>query len=226
MSSENYVVIRNREYLVYVVLGEPTTSPPWVEQAWAHIFDTLNPLIRVARDRAAVRSTQLRPGPLVSRPKRDLVWSHRMEQAGVKKWTHRENGRLLSGEEAEFVTCEVWAPSWSICEREGLSPDVYFAVRHEPGKQAVKFNSVCLLAVACDLEQIDGARKSAGSIASLLYAVLRAHCIRPWRSFGSLADGTYHNALNDLFVTGLFNLGPRHKASPSLLSLAGAWVSF
>ena len=220
------MVFRNREYLVYVVLGEPTTSPPWVEQAWAHIFDTLNPLIRVARDRAAVRSTQLRPGS--GSPDQRAISFGRIAWSvqGSKKWTHRENGRLLSGEAAEFVTCEVWAPSWSICVRDGLSPDVYFVVRHESGEQAVKFNSVCLLAVARDLEQTDGARKSAGSIASLLCAVLRAHCIRPWKSFGSLADGTYHNALNDLFITGLFNPGPRHKASPSLLSLAGAWVSF
>src|SRR5215813_437977 len=159
------MAFQDREYLVYVVLGRPTASPPWVERTWMHIFGALDPLVHTARDAAALRSTQL------GSPNRRKISFGRIgwNKPGCKKWTHSDDGRLVSGDEAEFLTCEVWAPSWTVCERQGLGPDVYFAVRRESGKpDELKFNSVCIMALASDSGQTDEARKGADCIASVL----------------------------------------------------------
>jgi hypothetical protein len=219
------MTFHNREYLVYVVLGHPTASPPWVERTWAQIFEALDPVIRMARGSAAVRSTQLGPGP-GSPNQRGIAFGRiGWNKQGSKKWTHSEDGNLVSGSRAEFLTSEVWAPSWSVCQREALAPDVYFAMNGAVGGSPNRngghaFNSYCILAVASDSGKADDAQKSAEAVATAVHAVLRAHCVRRW----GRVEG--NNAINDLAVTGLFKPGPRHQTPVSLLSLAGTWASF
>jgi hypothetical protein len=205
------------------------TAPPWVERTWSQIFGALDPLIHTARDAAAVRSTQLsrESGP----PNQRKISFGRIgwNKAGCNKWTHAEDGRLLSGGHAAFLNCEVWAPSWSVCEREGLGPDVFFSVSSESTDSSkasgtLNFNSACILAVASELGQPHEVSKTADSFASVVQAVIRAHCVRQW---GHVRDGAHHlNAINDLVVAGLFKPGPRHQAPLSLLSLVGTWTSF
>jgi hypothetical protein len=220
----------NREYQVYAVLGHPTASPPWVERTWMQIFEALDPVIQVARASAAVRSSQLSPGS--GSPNQRGISFGRIgwNKQGCKKWTHSEDGNLVSGGGAAFLNCEVWAPSWSVCQREGLTPDVYFAVGGASGgspksSNGVTFNSHCVMAVASDLGRAAEARSGAEAVATVIDAVLRGHCVRPWRR--SMAGGeAYRHAINDLVVVGLFKPGPRHQAPVSLSGLAGTWASF
>lgn len=148
----------DREYEVRVLLGHPAVIPPWVQPIWDQVAEAPDPLIRSARDRAAVRSTQLLAGP--GAPSQKAVSSGRIgwNKQGASKWTHRESGRLISGNFARFMTCEVWAPSWSACERRGRPPDIFFALCNEvrsgdPSKadDAQSFGWTCIFAVPCDM---------------------------------------------------------------------------
>jgi hypothetical protein len=144
---------------------------------------------------------------------------------GSRKWMHGVDGKLVSGDDAIFLSSEVWAPSWTICERERLAPDAYFAIRNPTDGSPnadVEFSSKCILAVASDTGKIDQARSSAGAVASVVDAVLRAHCVRPWGvAFGS--GGAFSNAINDLIFAGLPKSAPRHQPP---VSLAGEWATF
>jgi hypothetical protein len=187
-------------------------------------------VIKKTRGAAALRSMQL--GPQGGSPNQRKISFGRIgwNSRGSKKWTHAEDGQLVSGGHAVFLNCEVWAPSWSACQGELLGPDVYFAVSGESAASSkpndqLNFGSTCIMAVASDMGQGDQARQTAESIASTLEAMLRAHCVRPWSR--SVGDGALHqNAINDLVVVGLFKPGPRHRAPVSLSSLAGAWTLF
>jgi hypothetical protein len=188
----------------------------------------------VARDRAAVRSTQLGPKPGSPNPRSISFGRIGWNDQGAKKWTHSENGQLVSGCTAHFLTCEVWAPSWTACESDRLPPDVYFVMSNASDgssssnpNNVLNFNSMCILAVASDLGPniVGQARRSAESVASILQAVLQGHCIRPWGR--SVGDGSFYtHAINDLATVGLFKPGPRHKEPISLSMLSGTWVSF
>lgn len=220
-----------REYNVYLVLGNPAAPPPWVHSTWVEVSRALDPLMKVARDRPAVRSSQVGP------PKERLISFGRVgwNDKGAEKWSHKEDGQLLSGAQAHFMTSEVWAPSWTTCERDRLAPDIYFAMRNESNfgaptqeNKALSFSSACILAVASDLgpERAGQARSSAESIATIIRAVGRAHCARPWGC--PTLDGRYYSdAINDLVIIGgIFKSGPRPAVPVSPSMLNGAWVSF
>src|SRR5271154_6237501 len=93
-----------RQYEVFVVLGDPRAEPARSESRWeciAHIFD---PLVQKARDRAAVRSTQLSVGP--GSPNQRAISFGRIgwNDKGHKKWVHAPT----TGDGTEFISTEVW----------------------------------------------------------------------------------------------------------------------
>ena len=228
--TEDIMAFHDREYQVYVMLGQPNVPPPWVERTWASIFHALDPLIRVARGAAAVRSTQLGPKP--GSPNKRAISFGRIgwNDQGSRKWVHSVDGKLASGGDAIFLSCEVWAPSWTVSERERLAPDVYLAIRSAShglsnSSSEIKFNSQCILAVASDVGKVGQARGSAEAVAYAVDSVLRAHCVRPWGiAFGG--GGGFCNAINDLTFAGLLKSGPRHQVPVSLANLAEDWATF
>jgi hypothetical protein len=218
----------DREYEVYAILGGPTAPLPWVHATWDEVSAALDPLIQAARDRSAVRSDQLRPKPGSLNQRAISFGRIGWNEHGARKWTHKEDGQLLSGEPAEFTTSEVWAPSWNACERDGLAPDAYFAMRNDSdfATRAI-FSSICILASASDLgsESTAQARRSAEAIATVLQAAVRGYCVRPWgrriEGFGAYTDAT-----NDLFIVGLFKPGPLDTEPASLSMFKDTWASF
>ncbi len=139
----------DRKYEVFVILGDPAAEPAWVAPRWRLISDILDPLVQKARDRAAVRSIQLRKG--TGSPNQRSISFGRIgwNAQGHKKWVHTP-----AGDGIEFMNTEVWAPAWTTCEREGLPPDVYVAVRNAQStpSERVTFNPIFILAVASDAD--------------------------------------------------------------------------
>jgi hypothetical protein len=221
----------DREFDVYVILWSAAIRPPWVQATWAAIAQALDPLMEAARESPAIRSTQLRPGEGAANKRAISFGRIAWDRRAFAKWTHREDGTLASGEPAQFLTCEVWAPSWTVCQRELQAPDVYFAMSNEPrptgagtGGGAEAFNSSCLLAVATDPpEAMSGsAARVADALALLLQAPLRAHTTRRWGATRSPPM----NAINDLIAAGLFKPGPRHELPVGVAMLNGSWTEF
>ena len=224
------MAFHEREYQVYVVLGQPGAPAPWVEQSWARIFAALDPVMSAARGTAAVRSTQLGPKP--GSPHKKAISFGRIgwNEQGSRKWVHSADGKLVSGGDAIFLSSEVWAPSWTACEREKLAPDAFVAIRgtshgmSDPDSE-IQFSSQCILAVASDIGKADQARSSAEAVASTVDAVLRAHCVRPWGiAFGN--SGAFSNAINDLNFADVLRPGSRRQVPVSVANLAEGWAVF
>jgi len=218
-----------RSYEVYALLSSADAPPAWTKSSWLQIRSALDPLVQRSRDQPAVRTSQLRVG--AGSPNQRAIKFGRIGwgDSGVEKWTHDGDGRLVSsGEPAEFLSSEVWAPSWSACEREGVPPDVFFGLANQGAfGPTPQFGSICILAVAADMtvNSVDSpARESAEAIASILRPVLKAHSARTW----GVASGerSFTSAINDLVVVGLFKPGPRQSAAPTLSLLSGNWEPF
>ena len=208
------------------MLGNPNAEPPWLEQCWRHVAEAVDPLIESSRGRAAVRSAQL-SAEIRSPNSRPLSFGRIGWNAeGHKKWVWQAKD---SGASRVFRYSEVWAPSWTTCEKEHRSPDVYFAFCNEGGlgRQQLSFNPVCILAVAADrgVEITQLGRKSAEGVAQILQALLRVHCERPWGyPVGQIA---YTGAIGDMIAAGgLFKPGPRHRSPVSTAILEGTWNTF
>ncbi len=221
------MAFHDREYLIYAVLGHPLSRPPWVETTWTRIFEALDPLTATARGAASVRSSQLGRRP--DSPHYQSISFGRIgwNQQGCRKWIHREDGELLSGGHALFEGTEIWAPSWTVCEREGLAPDFFFGMIGEAqfSSGARAFNSICVTAIASDLEKADAARTSAVAVASIVDAVLRVRCVRPW-GLPTLGGNAFTNPISSLASSGLFKHGARQQLPVSLANLAGTWEAF
>ncbi|CAN5549845.1 hypothetical protein BH10PSE5_BH10PSE5_02700 [soil metagenome] len=212
----------DRDYDVYVVLGGEA-PPPWQASVWDRVSGALAHLVHLSRGVAAVRTDQLGGMP----PKMKPISFGRIgfDAKGAEKWTHSFPGQLNSGSPALFLGAELWAPPWTVCEKEQLAPDVYFGMSNERWHHndafSGQFNSVLLLAVAKDL-QCTAVAEVAVEIGHLVGARLIAHEQRPWgRRLG--LGGSYTNAINDLTVTGLFAPGPRHDRPADIAMLQGEW---
>jgi hypothetical protein len=211
----------DRQYEVFAILGDPALEPAWTESRWKCISDILNPLVQKTRGSAAVRSTQLSKG--AGSPNQRAISFGRIgwNAQGHKKWVHISDG-------IEFINTEVWSPSWTTCEREGLPPDVYVAVRNSrlTPDQQVTFNPIFILAVALnsDGQMVSSARAIAEALSVVLNSVLRVRYIRPWGfRFGSMG---FTNAIGDLSFIVLFKRGPRNQQPPAVEALEGSWEEF
>jgi hypothetical protein len=209
-----------RLYQCFVLLGSQDATPAWHWEQWRKIARELDPLLAAARGPASTSSTQKfldRKGYV---PFRRMGWGDKAHQ----KWTH---GSATNTNQTNwrFQSTEVWAPSRGVCATENAPPDVFFGIRNEGfiGNESLKFNPVLLLTVASDLTT-DIAKVSASAasgIASIVEAKLLTRTIRPWaRTFGK---GMLTDCLSDALFVGLFRVGPRHAAEPSLSILEGDW---
>lgn len=219
----------DRKYEVFVILGDAASEPAWTESRWKLISDILDPLVEKCRGRAAVRSTQLRKG--AGSPNQRAVSLGRIgwNAQGHKKWVHQSP----ASDGIVFISAEMWAPSWTTCEQEGIAPDLYVAVHNEqplPGEQ-VAFNPVFILAVALDADSqmVANTRSSAEALSTTLNSVLRAHWVRPWGiAISGIVFGGFAatSVISDLHVSGLFKRGPRNQKPPTIEMLDGAWERF
>ena len=211
-------------YAIFMATGEPR---PWASSTGGKLTEASKPLFDFERDRSAVRTLQyVGTAPNMKEIKFGRI-PHNAK--GAAKWTHDYNGRIASGEAAHFVSAEVWAPAWTMCERDLRAPDVYLSVsnRHSlvPSRfvDPPKFKSVCILAVADDLgpEASDAGRAAAAAFTGILSASLGYKCQQPWgRSSGS----GFTDAINDLALTEPFRPPLRSQDNPAAdLGLMG-WL--
>jgi hypothetical protein len=217
-----------RQYDLYVVLGNPEVSPVWAEPTWSQIASAIDPLIQMARAPAAVRTTQLRPG--VGSPNQRAISFGRIgwNRKGHEKWVRRFPDEGADEKPNEFISAEIWAPSWTVCTKQNVPPDIYLAIRNEKTwSKDVQFNPLILLAVARDHDVItvEQGKASANNVAETVSSVLRVHCERPWARLFRTGPLTT-DAISDLLFTGLFKIGPIHDRRISSEVLKGAWEIF
>src|SRR3569623_696218 len=91
----------------YVALGDPRSPPLWGWNVWQRFLPAIDPLIEVARDKPAVRSTQYLPNQTGLVKFGRLGW----KQSDHQKWTHGSPANEDSSKSWTFLNVEVWAPS-------------------------------------------------------------------------------------------------------------------
>ena len=133
-----------------MILGDTRSRPIWASAEWARTALLIDPLVRAARGRAAVRSTQFHRGQ--GPPNKRAISFGRIgwNSKGHSKWVHTV-ATEESAPTAEFLSTEVWAPSWTLCQKEDRAPELYFGFRNEMALgQQLAFNPYIVLAVAAD----------------------------------------------------------------------------
>jgi hypothetical protein len=210
-------------YDTYVALGDPAVPPLWTWNAWQRFVPAIDPLIQAARGKPAVRSQQYLPDQVGTVKFGRLGWN----DSGHQKWSH---GSPTNGEASNlwrFLDLEIWAPAWTVCQREDRAPDLFLSVFNDSlgggFEQKPLFNAVIVFAVVSELARRKSSEVSAAvtALREITSAKLLAIRRRPWgRTFGSHG---FTDSIQDLAVSGLFKPGSRHNGEIGLHLLAGRW---
>lgn len=206
-----------RDYDVYVLLPSPAARGVWQWDVWQNLVPILEPLMRLASEKPAIRTTQFAGKKPVAFGR--LGWT----TESMQKWTHESPA---TPHDRTFISVEVWAPSWTVCEREGRAPDVFFSAFNEKAHRAnekLLFGQRVLLAVANDLGEpaLVRARRAVIAMADMLESVLTIHRKRAWgKPFGSSG---FTDAIQDILLTGLFKVGKVHERPLDLSTFVEEW---
>ena len=208
------------QYDTYVFLGNPAAQPLWYWSSWQQLVPKLDPLVTAARGKAAIRSTQFISDSRGTVKFGRIGWDEKSHQ----KWTHGSPVSSPASADWKFRSAELWAPSWTECEREHLAPDVFLTVSSQGAtSNTPAFDPVVLLAVASQLAVRE--RSLANGVVEQLAAIIAAKLVafqqRPWGR--SVAGVGFTNAIQDLHVSGLFKPGPRHARPIDLDLFADSW---
>jgi hypothetical protein len=217
------MAFHSADYDTYVVLGDPGAPPLWNWAVWQRFLPAIGPLIQAARGKVAIRSTQYLPNRAGVVKFGRLGWT----ESDHQKWSHDSPANTEESKSWSFLNVEVWAPAWTVCERENRAPDVFLSIANESLAggygQGLLFNPVVLLAVLSEFAQREPSlvTSAVSALRTLASPKLIGYCRRPWgKAVGSAA---FTNAIQDLAVSGLFKPGPRHKGLMGLHLLAGDW---
>ena len=111
------------------------------------------------------------------------------------------------------MTVEVWAPTWSLCEKDDQAPDVFLALANESllgrAGKPLQFGQRLVCAIATDMgpEAAATLRQALVQLAAQQDAVFFAHTRRQW---GRAAYGGFTGAIQDMLIGGLFQPDDPH----------------
>ena len=195
-----------KEFDVAVVLGGTQAAVPWRWQAWKELEPMLTPFVTSDRGRTSVRSSQTsRTG------KHQSVSFGRMGRTSEShaRWTHGSPANAPESNQWMFLGTEVWAPTWTVCEREREAPDFYAHLLPAPRSQnklAPRFGSILVVALASTASTScrQKLHDSMIAAAALLKSPLAVRQLRPW-GIASGSTGGFRDAVQDFGVgRGLF----------------------
>ncbi|WP_298413331.1 hypothetical protein [Janthinobacterium sp.] len=207
----------SREYEVFLLLAAPDAAPLWQAAQWTPFAASLDGLIAQARGKAGVRSHQYNPkGKPIAFGR--LGW----DATSHAKWTH-----TAATTQARFMSLEAWAPTWTVCEKDGLAPDVFLALANESllglAGKPLQFGQRLVCAIATDMgaEAAATLQAALAQLAAQQDAVVFAHTRRQWGSASPY--GGFTGAIQDMLIGGLFQPDDPHARPLDAATFRAAW---
>lgn len=208
----------SRDYQVFLLLAAPDAPPLWDAAQWTPFAASLDGLVAQTRGKAGVRSHQYNPkGKPI--PFGRLGWDAKSHA----KWTHTP-----ATTEARFMSLEAWAPSWSVCEKDGQAPDLFLALANESllglAGKSLQFGQRLVCAIATDMgaEAAATLRQALAQLAARQDAVVFAHTRRQWGRASPY--GGFTDAIQDMLIGGLFQPDDPHARPLDAATFREAWT--
>ena len=206
-----------RDDEVFLLLAAPGSPGLWQAEQWRPFAAAIDPVVAQARaGKSGVRTHQYNPqGKLI--PFGRMGWDTKSHA----KWTHTAD---TAG--ARFMRLEAWAPTWTVCEKDDLAPDLFISLFNEAHLTAagrpLLFGQRLVCAVATELgeEACATLKQALAQLALQQQAPVLAHARRPW---GKAMLGGFGSAIQDLALTDLFKPGNPHARPLDAETFRGHW---
>jgi hypothetical protein len=143
-----------RTYNFYLIFGENVTGKePWLEKEWINKFEPLfDKIIKISPNN---KETGLRVLEYAKINETDKYYKEyklgklRWDEKSQNKWTLKNNDARL------FAHFESWTPLWTICEKNHLSPDIYFSFWNEGNiYESRQFDTLVTIGISDDIGDI------------------------------------------------------------------------
>jgi len=142
-----------RQYHFYLFYCEATDRHfPWDYKTWnGHIHPIIDEILKKSPEykNTALRvlKYQKQPG---SEYYQDLKLGRlRWDEKSHEKWTVQDDNNIY------FQHCELWAPIWTNCEKNGSPPDIFVTIENEDNfnkNRNRQFDLFVVVAIATDLK--------------------------------------------------------------------------
>ena len=207
----------SRDYEVFLLLAAPGSPGLWQAEHWTPFAAALDGVVAKARaGKTGVRTHQYNPqGKLI--PFGRMGWDAKSHA----KWTH-----TAGTADARFMSLEAWVPTWTVCEKEDLAPDLFISRFNEDHLTAagrpLLFGQrlVCAVATGLGEEACATVKQAVAQLAAQQQAPVFAHARRPW---GKAMLGGFGSAIQDLALTDLFKPGSPHVRPLDGDTFRGRW---
>ena len=196
--------LKNGEHLKYfsfVIVGKSEQYKIWAWDVWSKVVPALEPLVAASRDKAAVRSVQTLSGSKKNIRFGRLGWDQKSHQ----KWAHGSELNRDTSPTWLFYFTEIWAPSWTVCERDPTPPELFVSIENpfilghpRPGQ----FNQLFHFAVNEHIYHTrnDAVRQVIEGVASLIESVLIGVRVTPWNLRGDCIQDCLNNHVKYLGI--------------------------
>jgi hypothetical protein len=154
---EDYMVIpensgwNKRTYHFYLIFGKNIIGKePWLEDEWFNKFEPF--LKKIIEISPSQKDTSLRVLEYAKKNESDKYYKEyklgrlKWDEQSHKKWTLKNNDARV------FAHFESWTPTWTICDKNHLSPDIYLSFWNE-GRvyQTRQFDTLVTIAITDEI---------------------------------------------------------------------------
>lgn len=177
--------------------GSEGSPDLWAWRNWEPWATALTPFTTGPRGNATMRCLQYSADPKKVVPFGKLSWDEKSHQ----RWAHSSPTNAEEWKYWKFLSLEACAPGWTVCEKESIPPDFYFAMKNPNGHRNAPKHPVPFL--VCAIPSSLGSRKVSElesvlcSLAKTLPFSVFAHKRRPW-GVSSLGQDSFTYAIQDM----------------------------
>ncbi len=186
------------EYVVWIILRKSTDLKLHDWKIWERCFQILNNLINNQPEKMTIRTSQSVPKTSTWLPFGRMIWNKKNNL----KWTSKYKEGDNKVENIEFFDTEFWCPSWTICERENIAPDIFMKIdAMEKGLLNDLFDESLLIASKIKNDSVNQA-----IIEEIAEQIDAQYIIKGNRQWGrSVLENSWTDSLMDFSIYDLLN---------------------
>jgi len=207
------------DYISFVVIGKSENHQAWRWDTWSMMVPVLDPIVTATGAKVAVRSVQGADDDRKDVRFGRLGWDARSHQ----KWSHGSFVTQGASPKWKFCFTEIWAPSYTVCEREGKDPILFVQIENpfitlEPKRG--QYNQFFHLAVPLPFLASNRViiEQAVEQISGLLESVLVLVRVAPWNVRGDCIQSMLNNHLH--------YIGMYDHLVPDLSKTKAKWVAY
>ena len=220
----------NREYDFYLIFGQKDEYKlPWIKTNWKSDFEPyFDLLIKQTQNikETGIKVIKYRPEKRISKKDHQEFIYHSDIKLGRLKWDEKshEKWTIPSDSADYFLEFELWAPSWTVCDKKQSVPDIFITISNErdfENTTDVKFGYFIVVAIAKNLKI--NSKPILRELSERINSIATIVKTRKWGKPEKAGDWIFENWIQDTFSNGIYKGKNLHLFDLNELKFEPIW---